>query len=72
MGSHQNNNVSTVQWVSWIIGAAAGSFALMSYAYGKFETKESAIDRKISLETQIHALDQKLDVIIDLVGNRKR
>ena len=72
MGSYHSNQVSTVQWVSWIIAAAVGVFSIMSFAFAKFETKESAIERKSSLEKQIQAIDQKLDVILGLVGHRQR
>lgn len=55
-------------WIPWLgataVAAIAGTFVLLTFAYGEFETKEHSKERAQVLQEQLKTMDEKLDRIL--------
>lgn len=58
------DRVPFTQWIAWILAAAVGSFTLLSFSYGQFETTVHSSERNEQVMRRLDRLEEKLDRIL--------
>lgn len=61
------NEIKTELWVAWIGATVAAAitmtFVLLTFAYGQFETKDTANLRAAALAQRFEAVEKKIDAL---------